>query len=169
MIKIQEFKRINLFKDMPDNLLEIIGAEAQISIFSTKKQLFKENDIVDNFYMLLMGQISMEVKLSSKITVTLETIQSGSCFGLSSLVPKAKVFSSAICQEPCEIITLPGQRMMQLFQDNNEFGYEIMLRLARSYKQKMNNRIKMIMTILDENPELKNQADDLKSLTLSIF
>ena len=169
MIKIQEFKRINLFKDMPNNLLEIIGAEAQISIFSTNKQLFKENDIVDNFYMLLMGQVSMEVELSSKITVRIETIQSGSCFGLSSLVPEAKVFSSAICQEPCEIITLPGKRMLELFQNNNEFGYEIMLRLGKSYKQKMNNRTKMIMTILDENPELKNQAAELKSLTNSIF
>ena len=47
MVKIDDLKRINLLKDFPDHLLEIIANEAQLSIFGTDTQLINVNGKID--------------------------------------------------------------------------------------------------------------------------
>ncbi|HKK91560.1 MAG TPA: cyclic nucleotide-binding domain-containing protein [Desulfobacteraceae bacterium] len=165
MVKTQELEKISLFNDMPEKLLETVADQAQLSIFSQGTVLFKPGEKIEYFYMLLMGQVSMEVELSDGVDVILETAHSGSCFGFSSLVPGARAFASAICQDPCEVITLPGEKMIQRFAEDPELGYQIMLRLARQYKEGMDSRTEMIKKIFDKVPDFKHRAEEMDLLT----
>ncbi len=165
MVKTEDLKRINILKDMPEHLLEIIAKEAHLSIFSTNKELYRVNDNIDTFYMLSMGQVALKAQLTPDIDVILDTVQSGSTFGLSSLVTDTLTSSTAVCQEPCEVITLYGERMMDLFEENRELGYHIMRRLAMHYKRDMDHRAQMIMKTLDKHPEYKHKIKDLETLT----
>lgn len=165
MVKIEDLKRINLLRDMPDNLLEIIAKEAQLSIFSTNREFYHIHDNIDTFYMLVMGQVALTVELAPGIDVIIDTVQSGASFGLSSLVTDTKASSTAVCQEPCEVITLYGKQMLDLFEENRELGYQMMLRMAKHYKKTMENRTQMIMKTLDRHPEFKGKTDDLEELT----
>ncbi|THB79882.1 MAG: cyclic nucleotide-binding domain-containing protein, partial [Desulfobacteraceae bacterium] len=64
MVKTEDLKRINILKDMPEHLLEIIAKEAHLSIFSTNKELYRVNDNIDTFYMLSMGQVALKAQLT---------------------------------------------------------------------------------------------------------
>ncbi len=165
MVKIEELKRINVFKDMPEHLLELLASEAQLSIFSTDAVLFRIDEPIDTFYMLLMGQVALKVALTEEIDIILDTAQAGKSFGLSSLLTGLKASSTAICQEPCEVIILNGKRMQDMFRRNEELGCEVMLRLARQYRETMENRKQMIMKTIQEYPELRSKMKDLKTLT----
>ncbi|MBU2454002.1 MAG: cyclic nucleotide-binding domain-containing protein, partial [Proteobacteria bacterium] len=158
----------NLLKDVPNHLLEIIANEAQLSIFGIDTQLITVNDKVDTFYMLIMGQVLVKKELTAEIDVILDYIQSGSSFGTSALIKGSKASYTAICQEPCEVITLSGKRMIQLFETNHELAYYMMLGVARQYKRHMDLRAQMIIKTLDENPELKEDINDIENLTLVI-
>lgn len=167
MVRIEELKRINILKEIPDYLLGIIATEAQLSIFGTDTQLISLNEKVDTFYMLLMGQVAIKVELTPEIDVILDYIQSGSSFGTCALLKESTSSYVAICQEPCEMITLSGERMLQLFEENHELAYHMMSGVAKQYKRRMDFRAQMIMKTLDKNPELKEEIKDIKSLPFS--
>ncbi|MBT3177340.1 MAG: cyclic nucleotide-binding domain-containing protein [Desulfobacula sp.] len=168
MVKIEDLKRINLLKDFPDHLLEIIGNEAQLSIFGTDTQLICVNEPVDTFFMLIMGQVAVKRELTPMIDIILDNIQSGSSFGTSALINGSTAAYNAVCQEPSEVITLSGERMKQIFKENYEFAFHMMLGVAKKYKKRMDMRAQMIMKTLDENPELKQNINDIENLTLVI-
>lgn len=160
MVKIEDLKRINLMKKLPDHLLDIIAKEAQLSIFSTGAQLITVNKKIDNFYMLVMGQVAIKRNITPDIDVILEYIQSGNSFGTSAMIQGTTAFYSAICQEPCEIITVSGDRMIQLFEENHELGYYIMMDVSKRYKRFMDNRAQMIFKTLADDMDMKEDIYD---------
>jgi CRP/FNR family cyclic AMP-dependent transcriptional regulator len=166
MVKIEDLKRINMLKDFSEPLLEIIAKEAQLSIFGTDTQLISINKKIDTFYMLIMGQVAVKTELTPEIDVILDYIQSGSSFGSSALFKGSKASYTAICQEPCEVISLSGARMIQLFEENHELAYNMMRGVSKQYKRHMDGRTRMIMKTLDENPDLKEDIKDIETLTL---
>lgn len=164
MVKMEDLKRINLLKHVPGHLLEIISREANLKIFGTDTQLITINQRVDTFYMLIMGQVSIAKEFTPDIDVIIEHIQSGSSFGISALLKGETASYTAICQEPCEVITLSGERMIQLFETNHELAYYIMLDVSQRYKRFMDMRARMILKILNKNPELKQNFDYIDTL-----
>jgi CRP-like cAMP-binding protein len=154
-----------MLENMPERLLSLIGQEAHLSIFGAGTCLFKAGEIVDTFYMVIMGQVALTVALNPDIDVILENIQSGRTFGSSALISGGPAAYTAVCQEPCETITLSGPHMQQLFETNQELGFHLMKGVARQYKQTMENRAKMIMKTLARHPEMKASIHDIETLT----
>ncbi|RLC25322.1 MAG: cyclic nucleotide-binding domain-containing protein [Deltaproteobacteria bacterium] len=168
MVKIEDLKRINLLKDFPEHLLEIIANEAQLSIFGTGTQLMTFNEPVNTFFMLTMGQVALKRELTPKVDVILENIQSGASFGSCSTIKDTAATYTAVCQETCEVISLSGIRIKQLFKENDELAYRMMFGVAQQYKRHLDTRAQMIIKTLDKNPELKKDVEDLENLTLVI-
>ncbi|MCP3873946.1 MAG: cyclic nucleotide-binding domain-containing protein [Desulfobacteraceae bacterium] len=168
MVKIEDLKRINLLKNVPDHLLEIIANEAQLSIFGTDTQLITVGEPNDTFFMLIMGMVAIKRELVPDIDVILDNIQSGSSFGSSVLMKRPKASYTAVCQEPCEVITLSSQCLNQLCDQNDELAYHMMLGVSKQYKRRLDERAQMIMKVLDEHPELKDDIKDIENLTLTI-
>ncbi len=160
MVKIEDLKRINLLKDVPDHLLDIISNEAQLSIFGEDTQLITVGQKVEHFYMLIMGQVAIKRMVTPEIDVILEFIQSGNSFGISSLIEGSTPFYSAVCQESCEIITVSGERMIQLFEKNHELAYYIMMDVSKRYKRFMDKRSQMILKTLVDDSDMKEDIYD---------
>lgn len=165
MVKIEDLKRINMLKAVPDHLLEIIAQEAHLSIFGTNTQLFSVGQRVDICYMLIMGQVALKVELHPDIDVILDNLQSGASFGPSAFLEGSKAPYTAVCQEPCEVITLFGPRMIEVFETNPELGYHLMTGVAGQYKRTIGARAQMIIKTLDSHPELKQSIDEIETLT----
>ncbi len=168
MVKIQDLKQIHMLENMPDRLLTLIGQEAQLSIFSAGTCLFRVGGIVDTFYMVIMGQVALRVALNPDIDVILENIQSGRTFGSSALISGGPATYTAVCQEPCETITLSGPRMQQLFETNQELGVSPDERGGPAIQADHGNRAKMIMKTLARHPEMKASIHDIETLTRRI-
>ncbi len=165
MVKIEDLKHIYMLEGIPDHLLRIISAEAQLSILGADSRLFSAGDEIDIFYMLIMGQVALKVALTPDIDLILDNLQSGSSFGSSALFKGGKASYTAICQEPCEVITLYGPRMQDLFGQNRELAFYMMSGVAKQYKIIMDLRSSMIMNTLDQNPEFKQNILDIEKLT----
>ncbi len=167
MVKTEDLKRINMLKDVPDHLLDIIGREANLNIFGANTQLFEIGDSIDTFYMMIMGQVALKMSLTEDIDVILDNLQAGRTFGSSSLIEGSKATYTAVCQEPCEVITLSGARMLELFEINKELAYFFMVGVAGQYKRNMERRARMIMETLEDYPDLKQGIQDISHLTPS--
>ncbi|HCY86933.1 MAG TPA: cyclic nucleotide-binding domain-containing protein [Desulfobacteraceae bacterium] len=165
MVKIEDLKRINMLKKVPDHLLEIISQEAQLNIYGEGTTLFAAGDDIDTFYMMIMGQVALRVPLNEDIDVILDLLQSGRSFGSSALMLGVMASYDAVCQETCEVITVYGPRMLELFESNKELAYHVMTGVAGQYKRTMDKRAGMIMKTLDEHPELRLRIKDIGQLT----
>ncbi|MDD9305178.1 MAG: cyclic nucleotide-binding domain-containing protein [Desulfobacter sp.] len=165
MVKIEDLKRINMMKQVPDHLLEILSQEAQLNIYGTDTQLFTVGDKIDTFYLMIMGQVALKVALTPDIDVILDNLQSGRAFGSSALIEDSVASYTAVCQEPCEVVTLYGPRLLELFKENQELAYHLMIGVAGQYKRTMDKRAQMIIKTLEENPDLKQGIQDIEQLT----
>ncbi|MBU0969842.1 MAG: cyclic nucleotide-binding domain-containing protein [Proteobacteria bacterium] len=165
MVKIEDLKRINMLRKVPDHLLAILSQEAQLSIYGVNTQLFTVGDPIDIYYMLIMGQVALKVALNPDVDVILDNLQSGQSFGSSALLKGSKASYAAVCLEPCEVITLYGPRMIELFETHPELAYYMMVGVAGQYKKTMDVRARMIIKTLDMHPELNHRIDDIEQLT----
>ncbi len=165
MVKIEDLKCINMLSQVPGHLLEIISKEAQLNIYGSGTQLFTVGDTVETFYMMIMGQVALKTTLTEEIDVILDNLQSGRSFGSSALFQGSVASYTAVCQEPCEVITLYGPRMLELFESNKELAYYLMTGVAGQYKRTMDKRARMIMKTLEERPDLKVGIQDISKLT----
>jgi len=168
MVKIEDLKRINMLRDFPGHLLEIIAREANLTIYGTGTRLATIHKKLDTFYMLIMGQVAVKRAITPEIDIIFRYIQSGSSFGSSAFFEGFTSAYTIVCEEPCETISLSGERMIELFKENHELAYYMMLGIARQYKKDMDFRAKMIIKSLDENPELRDDIHDIENLALVI-
>ena len=165
MVRIEDLKRINMLAKVPDHLLEIISEQAQLNIYGTDTLLFSQGESIEIFYMIVMGQVELKVPLLEDIDVILDILQAGRSLGSSALFKGVRSSYTAICQEPCEIITLNGKELQRLFVDNKELAYYLMAGVAGQYKRTMNRRARMILKTLEEHPEFRHRVRDIDELT----
>lgn len=158
MIKIEDLKRINMLADMPDHLLKIISELAQLNIYGKDTLLFSQGENIDIFYMIVMGQVELKAPLDEDIDVIFDILQAGRSLGSSAMFSDARASYTAICQEPCEIITLNGKELQELFNDNKEIAYYLMAGVAGQYKRTMDRRIRTILKTLEKHPELQHRV-----------
>ena len=164
MVKIEDLDRINVLKGVPRNLLEMLCQETHLNIYSEGTQLFSAGDFIDTFYMVVMGQVALKVELTPDIDAILDLLQSGRSFGASALLKGTVCSCTAVCQEPCEVITLPGARMLEVFENHPKLGYYVMAGVAGQYKRNMDMRAQMILKTLDLHPDLRQKIQDLDRL-----
>lgn len=158
MIKIEDLKRINMLAKMPDHLLKIISELAQLNIYGKDTLLFSQGENIDIFYMIVMGQVELKIPLDKDIDLIFDILQAGRSLGSSAMFSDARASYTAICQEPCEIITLDGKKLQNLFNDNKEIAYYFMAGVAGQYKRTMDRRIHTILKTLEKHPELQDRV-----------
>lgn len=165
MVRIEDLKRINMLAGVPDHVLKIISELAQLNIYSKDTLLFSKGENIEIFYMIFIGQVELRVPLFDDIDVLLDILQAGRSLGSSALFPGAKTAYTALCQDPCEIITLSGKALQGRFDENKELAYYLMAGVAGQYKRTMDRRARMILRTLEEHPELKHRIRDIDELT----
>lgn len=58
--KIESFKAIEIFKQLPDDKLELLVSDSQEIILNSGDTLFREGDAGDSMYVILSGEIAIE-------------------------------------------------------------------------------------------------------------
>ena len=121
-----------LFKDLPENLLDKLATFCEEETYEQGDFVFREGENADSMHFLLEGNIVLKVKLTSRpesITVSAVNQQHES-FGWSGIVPPYIYTASAVCEAKCKVLTLPGNKFMELLQTNPEAGFTVMQRLT---------------------------------------
>ena len=167
MVKLKDLKRINMLKDLPDHLLELLAKEAMLSIYGTRTRLFTKGEHVEYFYLINMGQVAIKLSMAPDVDVILDMFQAGRSFGSCAFLADSIASYSAECEEPCEIITLEGVRLKEMFKTNHELAYHLKAGVARDYRQSLDRRANMIMKTLAAHPKFNNSIKDIKTLTLT--
>ena len=155
MVSIEDLKKISVLDNLTQPMLENMRALAQLNIFGERHVIFEEGQEADYFYMLLKGKVILEVEASEVIMISLEAIKPGYSFGWSALLPGSKCNTYAICVEPCEVIAVPGDRFLELLDEEHTIGYKFMKRVASILKRRVERRTGQFVQIMSKHPDLQ--------------
>jgi CRP/FNR family cyclic AMP-dependent transcriptional regulator len=130
MISLDFLENVEAFSDLDDDQLTAIQDCCEIAEFKREEKIFAAGETPEYFWVVLEGQVNLtwgapEGPYLPENTIT--TLSEGMPFGWSSLVPPYKYHLSAHCaSRNCKTVSIPKDRLLQLFENDAQLGYKVM-------------------------------------------
>jgi len=156
MVEIDTLKKIHFIDGLSDEILEKIGAIAQLVTFDEEAILVRQDQNQHLIYMMVSGKIFLNCRAASGKALTLDEVTPGQTFGVSTLIGDGDSLATftAICAEECRVITLSADQMIQLFEKDNKLGYVLMQRVVELFKSTMNKHTRQFLHSLSIHPAM---------------
>jgi len=111
------------------HLDRLAGLAMQIQ-FRPGQFIFQQGDPANRFYLILEGQVELEIDSKNAGVMSVLTLRPGDNLGWSWLFPPHSFHVSARAVEPIRAIFFYGTILRQFCEDDPDFGYELMKRVA---------------------------------------
>jgi len=131
MASVEDLKRIFLFENLTERMLEQLAPEVQEQSFKETEIIYEAGNPASRFYSLRRGKVLLQIELANAIIISLGAIKPGYSFGWSALSPGVVHTSYAVCAEPCEILSMPGDKFTAVLEKDHTMGFMVMRRAAR--------------------------------------
>lgn len=150
MIPAKTLSMFDLFKNLPEDLLQKIAAIGIEKSVKKGEFVFREGEKADKLHFLIRGNVALRVNLTSRpesVTVSFISLPYQS-FGWSGVVAPHHYTSSAECEEDSELLVIPAEPFMKLLEENPEAGFKVMKRIAEIIADRLrNSRQALLKTI----------------------
>lgn len=124
-------RRIPWFVDLPQEQIDCLASISAIHDMEPGDYLFKEGDREDYLFILLEGQVVLEVEVPTRGQVAVYTAESLDVIGWSSMTPIVRQRTASVrATQPSLLVALNSKLLMQLCDEDHDLGYLIMRRLA---------------------------------------
>jgi CRP-like cAMP-binding protein len=141
MITKEFLAEFDLFKGVPESVLqEIAGICHEISV-KQDNLVFREGEKADLLHLLVKGSIALRVNLTSRpeaVTVSIVS-RPHQTLGWSGVVRPFHYTASAFCEEDSQLIAIPAQGFLDVMGKHPEAGYQVMLRITEIISDRLRN------------------------------
>lgn len=90
----------------------------------------KEGDVADAFYIVLSGEVQLEVFMLQPGSIPIQTLEPGDVLGWSWLIPPYRWRFDARATKTTELIAVDAEKLRGLIVDQPELAYDLLLRFA---------------------------------------
>lgn len=124
-------RRIPWFVDLTQTQLDRLASITMLHEIEPNEVLFNEGDREDYLYVLLEGQIVLEVEAPTHGQVAVYTAEALDIIGWSSMTPIVRQrTTSARATQQCLLLGFNSKLLQQMCDEDHELGYIIMRRLS---------------------------------------
>lgn len=121
----------DFFRGMEPPHLRILSECASEIAFEADTYLFHEGEPSDSLYLIEKGLVAIEAHELGNGTVAIQTAKAGDVLGWASLFPPFVWHFQARTLTSAAIIKFSGAHLLTSAEEDHDFGYELMKRLAR--------------------------------------
>ena len=150
MISSQMLTQINLFEGIPEGKLADIAKISKEMTYAEGKSVFIEGSGAEYIYVLLEGEIDIQVSLTSRsgnISVAVINLPNQS-FGWSGVVPPYHFTATALCKTACRLLAIHGRKLIEVLQQEPKSGFIVMQRISELISRRLrNSRIALLKTL----------------------
>jgi toluene monooxygenase system ferredoxin subunit len=108
-----------------------VAALARVERYPQDTRIYTLGDPAEDFYVLAEGMVRFTLGVGGRETSAGEIIRPGDVFGWAALVEGTqRRIATAYCLTPCEVLALPGSRLLRLMEEDHSLGYCLMKQLA---------------------------------------
>jgi len=112
---------------LPENYIDMLSKLAFEVRFQQDEVIFREGDPSSLFYLILEGKVALEMGAPGR-QIIIQTLEAGDELGWSSLLENTSKQFRARCLEPVRALAFDGARVVNLCEEDHEFGFHIMRR-----------------------------------------
>ncbi|MCX7983979.1 MAG: cyclic nucleotide-binding domain-containing protein [Bacteroidetes bacterium] len=131
---MEDLKRILVehpfFKDLHQEYLELIVGCASNVRFDAGQKLFTEGTEANEFYLIRVGKVAIELKVPGQREIIIQTLQEGDIIGWSWLMPPYVWHFDARAVELTRAIALDGKCLRTKCELDKNLGYELLKRFS---------------------------------------
>lgn len=117
---------------MPREARSKILAIATPASFLGGTEIMREGEHVGWFGIVTSGRIALQLSVSGRGQVTLETVEVGEVFGLSALVPPHQATTTATAVTDVDALVVDASALRSLFEQDCEFAASVYFAVARA-------------------------------------
>ena len=154
MASIEQLKRIRLYEDLTDGMLEQLLPLAQEQSFAEREIIHEPGSKASHFYALITGKVLLQTELASALIISLGAIKQGYSFGWSTLLPGPVHTSLAVCTEPCEILVMQGDKFKALLDQDHTMGFLVMQKTATILENRLERRTAQFVKVISKHPDI---------------
>lgn len=104
---------------------------SHLTIIEAQKFVFREGDIEDFIYILISGQVDIEMKVPKLQTILVHSAEPFDIVGWSSVTPVVRQrTASARASQRCTLIAIDAAKLRELCEENHDIGYVILCHIA---------------------------------------
>jgi CRP-like cAMP-binding protein len=148
MVPIKDLKEADLFKTLNTKQLQPFRKHFAEENFVTGEVIFLQGEHAKNLYILLEGEVTLDVKAKGEFGITAELIQKkGEAFGLPSLMKPYRNSVSATCNRRTRVLSVNAEVLRRLMKQNTNVGIVIMERVAEIFSSRLNSNRALITNL----------------------
>jgi CRP-like cAMP-binding protein len=137
-ILVETLSAIRFLRGVSPQHLEDLARIARIEEFEEGEELFSEGQSVDGVYLVVHGNVALEISASGINPQHVLTVVAGESLGWSALLGRRRRTATAKATEPTRVIRINGQELLELCQENPRLGFEIMRQTAAALADRLN-------------------------------
>lgn len=154
MVSVEDLKKIILFENLTDKMLEQLLPIVQVQSFEGKQIIFETGSPASHFYSLRRGKVLLQAELSSLIIISLGAIKPGYSFGWAALRKEVPHTSMAVCAEPSEVFIMPKDELFSLFERDHTMGFLVMRKAADILANRLERRTTQFLKVITKHPDI---------------
>lgn len=129
-IILDAFKSIPWFAELNSIQLHRISTISKQYFTNTMEYIFREGDKDDYIYVLLQGQVAIEMLVPEQDNIIVHLANPNEIIGWSSITPIARQrTASARAISPCHLLAIDSVKLRELCDQDHQMGFLLMRRL----------------------------------------
>lgn len=138
--EIREILRTHwLFGVLPADEIEDIVRQSNVQKYSHNQTIFMEGDPANNLYIIVSGDISVEIMSIEGRVLSFATLGAGDIFGEFAVLDGGVRSASARALEETKIMLLHKNFFLRLLSRNSEFSMKLMIELVCRLRESNDN------------------------------
>jgi CRP-like cAMP-binding protein len=137
MVLLDTLKSVRFLHDIANEHLRQIASVAELRDFPANAVVFREGQISLFLYLVVQGNVSLEINVPDRGRIRFETVGSGELLGWSPLLQAGPMTATARSLVPTQLIVLNAAQVKALCAHDTGFGYELVQRAAQALSQRL--------------------------------
>jgi|SRR3989304_2000947 len=137
-ILVETLSAIRFLRGVTQQHLEDLARIARIEECEEGEVLFSEGQPVDSVYLMVYGEVALEISASGIRPQHVLTVGAGESLGWSALLGRRRRTATAKVTERACLVRIDGKELLELCQANPRLGFEIMRQTAAALADRLN-------------------------------
>ena len=137
------------FRDLEERHLDLVVGCASNVRFNSGDFIFRHGEEANEFYLIREGMVALEMFVTGRGPVKVQTVGEGEVLGWSWLVPPYRWMFDAHATEITRAIALDGKCLRNKSEQDHDLGYQLLKRFATVVQENLDAARLQILNIYE--------------------
>ncbi len=131
MVTTELLRKVDIFSDLSDDILEAIAGIANKKTYEDGENVYQLGDDAEDLFLVEAGRVRFSLGVGNRPEASGSTMVPGDLFGWAALLEnQPRRVATASLLEDSTLYVIPSNKLLELFDEDRAAGYFVMRRLA---------------------------------------